>query len=251
MTGLPYLAPKTVLITGAGGGIGGEIARGFAKLGYTLVLAYNNSEKECLSLCEELKGQCLTYAFKADLSNGEGIDSLVDFCKKSIGYPEILINNAGISLIAPLNEVSGEDIDLLLKTNLYAPIKLTKAFYDKLLLNERGLGRIINISSVWGISGGSCEAVYSASKAGLIGFTKALSKEIGLYGTTVNCIAPGYIETAMNNALSESEKENIIKDIPMRRAGTPKDIADSVLFLASENAKYITGEVLSVSGGWK
>ncbi|MBQ6601367.1 MAG: SDR family NAD(P)-dependent oxidoreductase [Clostridia bacterium] len=236
---------KTLLITGASGGIGQAICRHFAKAGYDIILHYFSSENEALSLkqeTEKLYGVKVT-AIKADLRSAEEIKSL----GKKAGEVDVLINNAGMAYFSLFQLADENKIKELFDLNLMSALSLTKEILPSMI--SRHSGRIINISSMWGISGASCEVHYSASKAALIGFTKALAKEVGPSGITVNCIAPGFIDTKMNSHLDEDSVREIIEATPMMRKGTGDDVAALALFLAGDEAGFITGQIISVDGG--
>ena len=169
---------------------------------------------------------------------------MCDFCIKNYGKIDVLVNNAGISQIKPFADITEEDWDNIMNVNLKGVYNCTKGVIDNMIHNKQG--KIINISSMWGEVGGSCEVHYSASKAGIIGFTKALAKEMGLSNIQVNCVSPGIIDTEMNSMHNLEELKN---DVPLNKIGTPEDIAETVYFLASDAANYITGQVISVNGG--
>lgn len=234
---------KKVLITGASRGIGYAIADAFAREGYEVFATYNKTEDTLPPLSEKLlkEGFVLHPEF-CDVSDEESILSL----SSRIGDVDILINNAGIAQFALLSDITSADWDRMMDVNLKSVFLCSKIFSKGMI--RKGFGRIINISSVWGIVGGSCESHYSASKAGLIGFTRALAKELGPSGITVNCISPGVIETEMNSHLSEDDKKALIDETPIGRTGKPEDIAEAALFFAK--ASFVTGENLSVGGGF-
>jgi len=240
---------KTVLVTGASGEIGREIAKAFAKEGYKVAIHYNNNEKAA----SELKALLLDNGaeaeiFKADLIKNEEIKKLALSVIEKMGRIDVLVNNAGISLVKPFLDTEDSEGAELMEVNLLSAMTLSKYASEDML--KRKSGRIINISSVWGISGASCEVYYSASKAGMIGFTKALASELAPSGITVNAVAPGVIDTQMNAHLNAGEKEELFKEIPAGRFGNGYDVAKSVLFLASSDADYITGQVVNISGGF-
>lgn len=233
---------KTVLITGASRGIGASIAEGFANAGYNVAINYNNSYDKALELKERLKGNVEIY--KADVGNFSEAKELCRQCIEKFGRIDILVNNAGISQIKPFADISEDEWDEMMKINLKSVFNLSKNVIDGMI--HRKEGKIINIASIWGEVGGSCEVHYSTAKAGIIGFTKALASELALSNIQVNCVSPGIIDTYMNNMHNLDELK---KDVPMNRIGTPEDIANTVLFLASYKANYITGQVISVNGG--
>ena len=240
---------KTVLVTGASGEIGREIAKAFAKEGYKVAIHYNNNEKAA----NELKALLLNNGaeaevFKADLLKNQEIKKLAASVIETMGRIDVLVNNAGVSLVKPFLDTEDNEGAELVLLNLVSAMALSKYAAEDML--KRKSGRIINISSVWGISGASCEVYYSASKAGMIGFTKALASELAPSGITVNAVAPGVIDTQMNAHLSKSEKSELEKEIPAGRFGNGYDVAKLVLFLASSDADYIIGQAVNISGGF-
>lgn len=239
---------KTVLITGASRGIGRETAKVFAQNGYRVIINYFKSESEALSLKEELlrsNSDCL--AVKADVSKSSEVEKIMAEISKFTSHIDVLVNNAGIAFHKLLCDTSENEWNRLFDVNIKGMFNCTKAVLPNMI--RRKNGKIINISSILGIDGASCEVAYSATKAAVIGFTKALSKEVGPSNITVNCLAPGFIDTDMNNNLNRSEKEEIRLSTPLGKLGTTYNIADAILFLASESSNYITGQVLCVSGG--
>jgi len=238
---------KNILVTGGSRGIGACIVKELAKKGNNVVLNYFNSEKEARHIQEELKemGICVDI-FKADVSKHEQVKQLRDFFFSKYKNIDILINNAGISQIKLFTEISDEDWINMLDVNLNSVFYTTKEFVSNMIKNQNGC--IINISSIWGVVGGSCEVHYSTAKAGMIGMTKALSKELGLSNIRVNAIAPGMINTQMNKEIDNEDVENIKKEIALGRIGDPIDIFRCVEWLIED--KYVTGQVISIDGGW-
>ena len=235
---------KTLLITGASRGIGEQIARAFSASGYNVIINYNKSEEKAHQLAKELNA----FAFQADVSDFSQAKALVDFTISKFGKIDVLINNAGIALPQmTLQDVSEEQFDRIVDVNLKSVFNCCKCAIDNMISNK--CGSIINLSSVWGQIGGSCEVVYSMTKAGIIGFTKALAKELAPSNVRVNAIAPGFIKTDMNAHLSEADVSAFEEEIPLGRIGRPDEIAKAALFLASDEASYITGHVLNVNGG--
>ena len=234
---------KVAIVTGGSKGIGASIVKKLAQNRYIVVLNYNKSEKEAKEIENKFDN---VYVFKADISNYDEVKALVDFTINKFKKIDLLINNAGIDLIKTINDTKIEEFDKILKTNLYSAFYTSKEV-SKYMINNKS-GKIINISSIWGIIGASCEMAYSVSKAGLDAMTKSLAKELGPSNIQVNSIAPGIIDTDMNKFLSKEEKEQIISEIPLEHIGNVEDVADCVLFLA--NANYITGQVIQVNGGW-
>ena len=234
---------KTVLITGASRGIGRECAVRFSKDGYNVAAFYNKSKEAALSLEAEIS--CKIY--QCDVSDHTAVHSAVNTVVKDFGKIDILINNAGIAQQALFSDITEAMWDTMFNVNVKSIYNLTHAVLP-FMIHEK-YGRIINISSMWGQVGASCEVHYSAAKAAVIGFTKALAKEVGLSGITVNCIAPGVIDTDMNSNLDNETISYLIDDTPMNRIGTPYDIARTALFLADEHSDFITGQILGVNGG--
>ena len=235
---------KTVLITGGSRGIGSEMVRLFAKEGYSVAFTYKSSEDVAKTLADETGA----LAIKADSACESDVISAVDATIREFGRIDCLINNAAISSFSVFTDLTLEDWNNIVSVNLTGAFLYSKQVIPDML--KRKQGRIINISSVWGLVGSSCEVHYSVTKAGLIGMTKALAKELGPSGITVNAIAPGVIETDMNKQLSDDDIALLRDETPLMRIGTPGDVARGALFLASDNASFITGEVLNVSGGF-
>lgn len=233
---------KTVFVTGASGGIGEAVAKNFAENGYFVGVGYNTNRKKAENLAKEIDG----VAVKADVSDEKSVAAaLSDFLLRA-GRLDVLVNSAGIALpIKTLLDTTSKEFDKAFSVNVKGVYNCCKAAIPAML---DGGGSIINISSMWGVTGGSCEAIYSASKAAVIGFTKALAKEYAAAGITINCVAPGYIDTPMNDNLSDENKKLAIADIPVGRVGEGEDVAKAVFYLA-ENGGFVTGEVLSVNGG--
>ncbi len=236
---------KTVLITGGTRGIGAACARLFAAEGYRVLINYEKSKAAADELCSELG--CEAFAF--DVSDRKAVFAFKDeLCKRDIAV-DVLINNAGVSLFGLFQYIDPEAAERMYGVNLFGTLNCTRAFLPQMV--DRKSGVIINLSSVWGEVGASCEVDYSAAKAAIIGLTKALAKEVGFSGVRVNCISPGVIDTDMNANLTVADVEEIVNSIPLERLGKGEDVARAALFLASEGAEYITGQVLSVDGGWK
>ena len=240
---------KTVLVTGGSRGIGRAICRTFAHKGYNVVVNYNRSEEEALALVRELTDAgCEAYALQADVSDPHQVRRMVSLTVAKYGRVDVLINNAGIALQKLFTETSCEDFDRIMDVNLKSVFHCTKSVIPYML--EQMQGKIINISSIWGLVGASCEVAYSTAKAGVIGMTKALAKELGLSNIQVNCIAPGIIDTEMNAFLSAEDAMDLKEQTPLNRFGTPEEIASLALYLASEEANFITGQVISPNGGF-
>ncbi len=239
---------KIIAVTGAGRGIGQEIARAFAAEGARVVLI-SRSESSCGSAAEEINktfpGSCTAYA--VDVASHDAIQELAKKIGDEIGAVNVLVNNAGVTRDGLLMRMKEEDWDTVLDTNLKGAFNTVKAFMRPLMKGENS--RIINIASVIGLIGNAGQANYSASKAGLIGFTKAVARELAGRAVTCNAIAPGFITTDMTDELPEAVKQAVIGKIPLGSFGNTEDIAKTVLFLASPAARYITGQVIAVDGG--
>lgn len=240
---------KTVLITGASKGIGAATAILFAQKGYNVVINYNESYETASLLCRSLSSNGYSVmALKANVANRLEVELMVKETLYRFGSLDILVNNAGIAHQALLTDTDEIDFDRIIDVNLKGVFNCCKAVIPSMV--SRQSGKIINISSMWGQVGASCEAAYSASKAGVIGLTKALAKELAPSGITVNAIAPGLIETGMNSHLTIEELSDFVADIPLGRMGSADEIASAVEFLASDKADYITGQVLGINGGF-
>jgi len=233
---------RIIIVTGGSRGIGEAICEEFIKNGDKVILNYRSSYDKAIKIKERL-GENLTLV-KADVGNLLEVKVMVEFCLNKFGRIDVLVNNAGISQIKPFADISEEDWDEMIRVNLKGIYNCTKSVVDNMIHQKSG--KIINISSIWGEVGASCEVHYSTAKAGIIGFTKALAKELALSNIQVNCITPGIIDTDMN---SQFDKDELKKEVPSEILGTPKDIAKSVLFLASRDSDYITGQILGVNGG--
>ncbi len=240
---------KTAVITGASGGIGSAIAAKLASDGYNTILNYNKSQSKAEKLCEHLVSQGFNaVTFKADVSQSEEADALIAFAAKEFGSADILVNNAGIAQQKLFTDITDEDYDRMFNSNVRSVFNCCRAALPYMIHNK--WGRIVNISSMWGVCGASCEVHYSASKAAVIGLTKALAREVGPSGITVNCIAPGLIDTPMNAALDKETIKSLCEETPAGRIGTPDDIASAVSFFVSDGASFTTGQVLTVDGGF-
>ena len=242
------LKGKCAVITGASRGIGKCIATKFAKEGANVVINYRNNEEEALKVKQELEdlgSQVLVE--KADVSELEQAEKLIKEAKKEFGKVDILVNNAGITKDNLIIRMKEEDFDSVIKTNLKGAFNCLKEVTPIML--KQKYGKIVNMSSVVGVVGNPGQVNYCASKAGLIGMTKSLAKEIGSRNITVNAIAPGFIDTDMTKILSDDQKKKILSQIPLNKFGNVEDIANVALFLASENSNYITGQVIHVDGG--
>ena len=241
------LSNKVILVTGGSRGIGKDIAISMAELNYNVILNYNKSEEEAKKIQEELlnKGKKIEI-IKADVTKREEVQKLIKFCLEKYNKIDVLINNAGISQTKLFTDISDEDWNNMLQTNLTSAFYTTQESVKHMINNKSGC--IINISSIWGLVGASCEVHYSVAKAGLDAMTKSLAKELGPSNIRVNSIAPGIINTDMNKNLSNKELENIIEEIPLERIGYPHSITNCVKWLINDD--YTTGQVISINGGW-
>lgn len=241
---------KTVIVTGGSRGIGKAIVYAFAKAGYNVILNYNNSVQSAKDIVQDLE-VCggVVEMFKADISNRDEVNSMMEYVVKEFGKIDVLVNNAGICDVKLFTEMKEEEWDNIMNVNLKGVYNVTQAALRYSMMKEKD-GSIINISSIDGISGSSCEVAYSTSKAGVIGFTKALAKELALSNITVNAVAPGAINTDMLRKNYSMEDLALTKSmIPMERFGRPEEVAELVMFLAGDGARYITGQVISPNGG--
>lgn len=242
------LKDKVAIVTGGTRGIGRAIALKLADHGANIVINYRNSDKEAEELKAILEEKGVkVLAVKCDISNFEDSKNLMDKCKEVFGKIDILVNNAGITKDTLIMRMKEEDFDNVIDVNLKGTFNCAK-HASAIMLKQR-FGKIINMTSVVGIAGNAGQVNYAASKAGVIGLTKSLAKELGSRGITVNAVAPGFINTDMTASLSEKVKEEASKNIPLKRLGDPEDVADLVGFLASDAANYITGQVINVDGG--
>lgn len=240
---------KTVIITGASRGIGKATAELFASQRYNVLLNYNRSETEAAQITAGLREMGFSAAlYKGDVTKKPDMDSMIDFSIRTFGSIDVLINNAGIAASKLFIEITEADWDEMLNVNLKGVFHSSQAALRYMLPAKKG--KIINIASIWGMVGAACEVHYSAAKAGVIGLTKALAKELGPSNIQVNCIAPGIIQTEMLDALSQTELDALRLQTPLGKLGTPSDIAACALFLASDSADFLTGQVISPNGGF-
>lgn len=238
---------KTVVVTGGSRGIGKAVVESLAKKGYAVLLNYHTSEKEAKEIQKKLKEEgYFVEIYKADVSQKEEVKEMMEFARNKMGSIDILINNAGISQIKTFADLTEEDWDQMMQINLKSMYLTTKEILSDMLQKQEGI--IINISSIWGVIGASCEVHYATAKAGVIGFTKALAKELGPSHIRVNAIAPGIIQTDMNANIGKEDTERIKQEIPLECIGKPEDIAKCVEWLVED--QYTTGQVISVDGGW-
>lgn len=242
------LTDKVALVTGASGGIGRSVSIALAKAGADVVINYSGNLAKAEEVQKEVEALGRrSMVIKADISSADEVSAMMKAAVKSFGKIDILVNNAGITRDGSLLMMKEEDWDAVLNTNLKGVFLCTKTA-AKLMLKKK-YGRIINIASVVGLIGNAGQANYSAAKAGVIGLTKTSARELAARNITVNAVAPGFIRTKMTDVLPEEVKESMLSQVPLARLGTPDEVADAVLFLASDRASYITGQVISVNGG--
>ncbi len=238
---------KTVIVTGGSRGIGEAIVRMLAKNNYNVVLNYNQSEEAAENIKKELAQKDIHIEiFKADVSKREQVQELIKFTLNKFKNIDVLINNAGIDQIKPFMDITDEDWNTMMQVNLNSVFYCTQEALENMIHNKKGC--IINISSIWGSTGASCEVHYSASKSAIDGMTKALAKELGLSNIRVNAIAPGLVNTEMNKDLTTEELEELKSEIPLGRIAEPEEIVNSVKWLIED--EYISGQIISVNGGW-
>ncbi len=240
---------KTVLVTGASRGIGYAIAKKFAQNGFNVAINYNVNRTAAESLERELASQqCRVMTVKADVSSQEQVLNMIESVNSHLGNIDILVNNAGIAGQSLFTDITTEEWDKMFDINVKGMFHCCKAVLPQMIRNK--WGKIVNISSIWGLTGASCEVHYSASKAAIIGLTRALAKEVGPSNIQVNCVAPGVIDTDMNSELDDQTLDELKEQTPLGVIGTGNDIAETVFFLTSDNAKFITGQVISPNGGF-
>ena len=240
---------KTVLITGGAKGIGAAISKKFAEKGYCVLINYWKSQDGAIALEKQLlEAGAKVAIFKADVSKRAQVEQMMAFCLKTFGSLDVLVNNAGLAYTSLFDTISEEEWNEIMDVNLKGTFNCCQAVLPSLLRQKSG--SIINISSIWGMVGGACEVHYSAAKAGVIGLTKALAKELGPSNIGVNCVAPGIIKTDMISNLNQEEFDDLIANTPMQKMGSPDDVANTVYFLASEAAGFFTGQIISPNGGF-
>lgn len=238
---------KVVIITGASRGIGREITETLAKKGYIIIANYNKSEKQMKELKDKLSEEEINIdIYKADVSKREDTKKLVEYTIKKYKKIDVLINNAGISEFKEFTQITDNDWNNMINTNLNSVFYMTQEAIKSMIKNKKGC--IINISSIWGLIGASCECHYSVSKAGIDAITKSLAKELGPSNIRINSIAPGIINTEMNKHLEEKELKEITQEIPLEKIGKAKDIEKCVEWLIED--EYTTGQIISINGGW-
>lgn len=239
---------KTALVTGGAKGIGAAICRALAENGFNIAINCNSSVDTAKKLKEELSEITCTEVFKADVSDSVAVEKMFSEIEKAFGGVDVLVNNAGIAEQALFTDITDEMWQKMIGVNLTGAFNCCRNALPYMIREKNG--KIINIVSMWGEVGASMEVHYSASKAGLIGLTKALAKEVGLSGITVNAVSPGVVHTDMMSSFSDEDKNILKEETPLNRLGTPEDVAEAVAFLASDKADFITGQVISVNGGF-
>ncbi len=243
------IAMKTAFVTGGSGDIGSEICFMLAEQGYAVAVGYCNSYARAEDICSEInRGGGIAAAVRFDAGDLLSVQKNVHEISAALAHPEVLVNCAAVSQIGLFTDLSDEELIQIVNVDLMGAMLAAKAALPEMI--RRRKGKIINISSVWGEVGASCETAYSAAKAGLIGFTKALAKEAAPSGINVNCISAGMIDTKMNSSLSESEISDIVMQIPAGRMGTPVEVANAVKFLISDKSSYINGQTIRLDGAW-
>lgn len=238
---------KVIIITGASRGIGRETAKLLARNGHTVIANYNKSAEKAKELQEELKKENINIdIYKADVSKREECKALVEYAIEKYKHIDVLVNNAGISLWGQFTDLTDAEIEEIIRTNLYSAIAMSQEVSKHMIHEKQGC--IINMSSIWGMVGASCEVAYSVTKAGIDGLTKALAKELGPSNIRVNSIAPGAIETEMNSRLTKEEKAVLEMETPLGKLGKPIDIAKAINWLIED--EFTTGQIISPNGGW-
>lgn len=239
---------KIALITGGSRGIGAACVRAFAEDGYSVVFLYNRSEEQANDLVKTLRSEGRDVAaYQCDLADPQQIASTMAAILRTYHRIDALVNCAGIAHIGLFTDMTEAEWDQLFAVNVRSAFSVTKAVLPDMISRQQG--RIVNVSSMWGEVGASCEVAYSATKAALIGMTKALAKEVGPSGVRVNCVTPGVIDTDMNAQLTEDDRAALADETPLGRIGTAEEVAQTILFLCGEGASFITGQVLGISGG--
>lgn len=240
---------STVLVTGASGGIGQAAARLFAQKGYKVAVGCSSGTDRAAAICADITANGgIAAPFCADVADETAVREMFRAVEKSFGGVDVLVNNAGIAQQKLFTDITDADFDRMFGVNVHGVFHCCREAIPYMV--HRKQGRIINVSSMWGIRGASCEVHYSASKAAVIGLTKALAKELGPSGITVNCVAPGVIDTPMNKSFDADTMQALREETPLERIGTPEDVAAAILFFASPEASFITGQILCADGGF-
>lgn len=240
---------RSALVTGASRGIGRAIAAALAREGWAVCVNYLERRDAAGELVRELRAQGqAAISFQADVADGRAVEEMVRAASETLGPVELLVNNAGISHQGLFQDLDDRAWDRLLAVNLTGPRNAVRAVLPHMLSEKRGY--IVNISSIWGLRGGSCETAYAVTKAGIVGLTRSLALELAPSGIRVNCVAPGCVETDMVRCLGEETRAQLAEETPLGRLGRPEEIAEAVAFLASEKAGFITGQVLTADGGF-
>lgn len=241
---------KVALITGASSGIGRQTAKLFAENGYFVIAQYNTNKSGVDSLIKELEGKCSgsVFGMQANFSDMQSVKDMFENISKSFKHIDVLVNNAGVGLYKLITETTESEWDYLFNVNAKSTFVLTNLVLKNMI--KAGYGKIINVSSIWGDKGASMEVAYSASKSALIGYTKALAKEVAPSGINVNCVCPGVIDTAMNKRFSEQDMLELKDQTPLGRLGRTNDVAELIYFLGTEKSSFITGQVITIDGGF-
>ena len=239
---------RVAVVTGGASGIGESVVRALCRDGFSVAINYNSSEAQALALASELSvNGSNVIAIKADVSSSSEVNNMMQKISEELGTPEILVNNSGIAQQKLFTDITDEDWNRMIGVNLTGVFNTCRAVLPFMIHEKKG--RIVNISSMWGQVGASCEVHYSAAKAGVIGLTKALAQEVAPSGITVNCVAPGVVDTKMMASFSAEDKAALCEEIPLGRIGNAEEIAETVAFLVSDKSSYITGQVIGVNGG--